>query len=90
MTTIKGTPRAYYLRHPEIDTPPLAVEFINDWWDDGRKVGLCLQFPGEHFYRYLTYAEIQELQASEDRAAALALAEGRADSDLLLAEFFGE
>ena len=59
-------PAVYVLRHPEIDTPPIAAEFISNWWRDGRRVGKALRFRGEHFYRYLTDAEIEELAAGED------------------------
>jgi hypothetical protein len=62
---IKARPVALHIRHPELETPFIVARVVNDWWSDGRKVGYCLQFPGEGHYRYLTYEEIEELQGEE-------------------------
>jgi hypothetical protein len=51
------------LRHPELpDAPATMAEMVGYWQENGRYIGLRLQFQGEHHERCLTYAEIAKLQ----------------------------
>lgn len=64
MAISNAEPKAYHLRHPEHDTPAMA-EYHGYWQQNGRNVGLKLQFQGEAFTRHLTYKEVARLQQQQ-------------------------
>ena len=63
-TSSKGesVPKTMELQHPLHDIPAIA-DVLGDWLENGRAVGLELQYPDGH-HTFLTFQEIQELQAS--------------------------
>jgi len=51
-----------FLRHPELDTPVLAVEWLGYWKVAGKAVGLIVRYPGEDEARHLKFEEVRGLE----------------------------